>query len=120
MWKLADFGFSSDAHSKTFVASSSSKGTSGYRAPELLEDTGHYNAKVDIWALGCILYELATNKKAFPNDWAVFQARTSGSMPDIDLDEAAANTSDRDKLFVTQFWQKLFKKLNIQNESHVN
>jgi len=88
VWKLADFGFSSDAHSKSFVSSASSKGTSGYRAPELLEDSGYYNAKVDIWALGCILYELATNKKAFPNDYAVFQAKVSGSIPDIDLDNA--------------------------------
>jgi len=85
---LADFGFSSDAHSKSFQISASSKGTSGYRAPELLEDTGHYNAKVDIWGLGCILYELATNKKAFPTDWAVFHAKTSGTIPDIDLDDA--------------------------------
>ena len=88
MWKLADFGFSSDAHSKSFQISASSKGTSGYRAPELLEDSGYYNAKVDIWALGCILYELATNKKAFLNDWAVYQTKTSGSIPNIDLDEA--------------------------------
>jgi Protein kinase domain/Ankyrin repeats (3 copies) len=84
---LADFGFSSDAHSRSLQTSASSKGTSGYRAPELLEDTGHYNAKVDIWALGCILYELASNKKAFPNDWAVFQATTSGSIPNIELDD---------------------------------
>ena len=85
---MADFGFSSDAHSQSFQISASAKGTSGYRAPELLEDSGYYNAKVDIWALGCILYELATNKKAFLNDWAVYQTKTSGSIPDIDLDEA--------------------------------
>jgi serine/threonine protein kinase len=98
VWKLADFGFSSEAHSKSFQASSNSKGTSGYRAPELLQETGgHYNTKVDIWAAGCILYELATNQKAFPSDWAVFQYKTSGIIPDIVLDDAF---NDNDKLSI--------------------
>lgn len=29
-------------------------------APELLEETGFYNHKVDIWALGIIFYEFLT------------------------------------------------------------
>ena len=36
-------------------------------APELiLEDS--YNYKVDIWSLGCILYELCTLKICFENN----------------------------------------------------
>ena len=32
-----------------------------------------FNNKSDIWALGCILYELATEQKAFTGDWGVLQ-----------------------------------------------
>jgi NIMA (never in mitosis gene a)-related kinase len=39
-------------------------GTPSYLAPELCE--GHpYNKKTDIWALGCVLYEMMTLNKAF-------------------------------------------------------
>jgi len=43
-------------------------GTEGYKAPELVNSQSTYTEKVDIWALGCIIYELATGKKAFAND----------------------------------------------------
>lgn len=38
-------------------------GTPYYLAPELIRDTEtkfKYNSEVDIWALGCIYYELIT------------------------------------------------------------
>jgi serine/threonine protein kinase len=46
------------------------RGTSCYRAPELVHDFGeghefNYTNTVDIWAVGCILYELVLRKKAF-------------------------------------------------------
>jgi serine/threonine protein kinase len=47
------------------------RGTGGYRAPELLLEPSSYTNKVDIWALGCILIELATGKKPFREDWNV-------------------------------------------------
>ena len=48
------------------------RGTPGYRAPELLnEDHATFNNKVDIWAMGCILYQMVFRKKAFNNDYAV-------------------------------------------------
>jgi serine/threonine protein kinase len=45
----------------------------GYRAPELLTEMApSYNNKVDIWAMGCILFELAVGQKLFYNDYAVW------------------------------------------------
>ena len=41
-------------------------GTASYRAPELI--TGEkltYTRQVDIWAIGCIFFELAFNRKSF-------------------------------------------------------
>lgn len=69
MWKITDFGLSTYATSKKAVTTRYSRGTTGYRAPELLEEKPTFNNKVDIWALGCIFYELITGSKAFHDDW---------------------------------------------------
>lgn len=50
------------------------KGTSSYRGPELVREYATFNNKVDIWAMGCILYELICLKKAFSSDEAVLAA----------------------------------------------
>src|SRR5271170_3594529 len=86
-WKLADFGLSCEGSSKTNRPTQYGRSTPGYRAPELLESDGDatYTNKVDIWALGCILYELATRKRAFKNDWEVFQYRSLGNTMEVVL-----------------------------------
>lgn len=38
-----------------------------------------YTNKVDIWAIGCILFELVTAKVAFTGDWEVHEFAVSGS-----------------------------------------
>jgi serine/threonine protein kinase len=48
-----------------------SRGTSSYRAPEMLREASTFNNKVDIWALGCVFYEIIFLTKAFNNDFAV-------------------------------------------------
>ena len=70
-WKIADFGTSSQATSRRLQSTQYSRGTSSYRAPELFKDPPGFNNKSDIWALGCILYELCSGRKAFESDWAV-------------------------------------------------
>lgn len=71
LWKLADFGFSAEGSSKNIVVSTFSRGTPSYRAPELLQETPIFTRKVDIWAVGCIFYEVVTGRKAFKSDWGV-------------------------------------------------
>jgi serine/threonine protein kinase len=74
-WKITDFGLTS--HGTTTGASPTAlgRGTSGYRAPELLrpDDNLTFNKKVDVWSIGCILFELCTGTKAFRDDWATLQ-----------------------------------------------
>ena len=53
------------------MATENSRGTPSYRAPELLMEFPTFSDRVDIWALGCMLYELAVRRKAFAGDWAV-------------------------------------------------
>jgi serine/threonine protein kinase len=40
-------------------------GTTIYMAPELVDGEEAYTAKIDIWAFGCVLYEIVCLKSAF-------------------------------------------------------
>ena len=58
------------------------------------EESPHYTNKIDIWAIGCVFFELVSRKKAFVNDWVVCQFKLQGRSPqplisDINLDEKA-------------------------------
>ena len=71
-WKIADFGLTSEGTSKQAHTTRYALGTPSYRSPELIEDFKYTN-KVDIWAIGCILYELIFKKRAFSGDTAVLR-----------------------------------------------
>uniref|UniRef100_A0A1B0CS11 non-specific serine/threonine protein kinase n=1 Tax=Lutzomyia longipalpis TaxID=7200 RepID=A0A1B0CS11_LUTLO len=60
--KIGDFGISKIMHSK--VDTRTILGTPYYFSPEMCEGRD-YDAKSDIWALGCILGEMCCLKKAF-------------------------------------------------------
>jgi serine/threonine protein kinase/Tol biopolymer transport system component len=76
--KVLDFGLAKQAQAKTpsssaLTAMTSAKaltvegtivGTFQYMAPEQIEG-GEADARTDIFALGCVLYEMATGKRAF-------------------------------------------------------
>jgi serine/threonine protein kinase len=59
--KVIDFGLSKRAEGKAKAA-----GTPHYIAPEVLD--GNYTTKVDIWALGVILYVMMCGYLPFDND----------------------------------------------------
>lgn len=77
-WKIADFGRTTPGCSEGEEVTTNAHGTSGYRAPELIlpspsHEKYNYTNKVDIWALGCILYEVVVRRKAFESDWSVME-----------------------------------------------
>lgn len=39
-----------------------------YRAPELILASNFYDESIDIWAVGCILFEFMTRTPLFPGD----------------------------------------------------
>jgi serine/threonine protein kinase len=88
LWKITDFGITSEATSKRAITSHQGRGTDAYLAPEMIGDSGRYTTKVDIWALGCILYELINREKAFKNVWAVLEHDKSAMSMEIGVDES--------------------------------
>lgn len=61
--KLGNFGISKK-HNSTMSMANTLVGTNNYIAPEIYGNMP-YNEKADIWALACILYELAALQPAF-------------------------------------------------------
>lgn len=61
--KLCDFGFARSMSSGTHLLTSI-KGTPLYMAPELIQELP-YDYKVDLWSLGCIMYELVAGRPPF-------------------------------------------------------
>ena len=61
--KLGDFGLATFLQN-TNALLQTSIGTPFYLAPEVCRGQ-RYNQKADVWALGCVLYEMCTLKRAF-------------------------------------------------------
>lgn len=59
--KILDFGLSRemDATMTGYVA------TRWWRAPEIIYNWTHYNEKVDVWSVGCIMAEMITSRPLF-------------------------------------------------------
>jgi len=63
--KLADFDLSLPL--KQIIEGGVKYGTSGYQAPEILEDKAYSGEKTDVFALGVLLFNLATGTGPFRN-----------------------------------------------------
>ena len=64
--KIGDFGISKQLINAQYIYNTQ-RGTFEYMAPEVLTNK-KYNNKIDIWSLGCIIYELCTLKKCFEDE----------------------------------------------------
>jgi serine/threonine-protein kinase len=69
--KVLDFGISKSAmaghepEGRRFAHTMLPMGTPGYMSPEQIRACGAVDARTDIWALGCVLFELVTGISAF-------------------------------------------------------
>lgn len=84
-WKITDFGLTAEGTSRRAYTTQWSRGTESYRGPELLREGAVVSMRSDIWALGCILYELLFGKKAFPRDFHAFEFASNKRRPDIPI-----------------------------------
>ena len=90
LWKIGDFGLTTEGSSRRLIQTEQARGTMCYRAPELLNDPPVFSTKVDIFALGCILFELVSKgKKAFISDYYIheYKSRKRLSIPFLGVNE---------------------------------
>lgn len=75
--KIADFGSSKHIHERTGLWTKT--GTSGYMAPEYCNFMRHdpdyrdATAAVDLWSVGCIIYELFTKERFYHEEDKAFK-----------------------------------------------
>mmetsp|Transcript_32080 Transcript_32080/g.61738 ORF Transcript_32080/g.61738 Transcript_32080/m.61738 type:complete len:798 (-) Transcript_32080:136-2529(-) len=97
--KLCDFGFARTLPGGSNAKLSAYVSTRWYRAPELLVGDVHYDAGVDIWAVGCMLVEMLTGVPLFPGDSDVDQLwliiKCMGSLIDRHVDFMQKNPALR-------------------------
>ncbi|BED92926.1 MAG: Ser/Thr-protein kinase [Candidatus Paraimprobicoccus trichonymphae] len=78
--KLADFGVSKDMNMGGALAKTQI-GTPFYMAPEIFRKL-EYSYEVDVWALGCLLYEMVTKEKPFGTDYLTFMGNVVNNDPE--------------------------------------
>jgi serine/threonine protein kinase len=86
-WKIADFGLTAEGNKKIAYSTRLQRGTPGYRAPEIIIEH-KVTMKSDVWALGCILYELLSGEKAFFDDYKTYEYMQSNIKPIISFPES--------------------------------
>ncbi|MEO6809154.1 MAG: serine/threonine-protein kinase [Isosphaeraceae bacterium] len=69
--KLTDFGIAKDLDATALTGTGRTLGTAGYMAPEQIRGTPEVSHKTDLYALGCVLYELLTGQLPFTGKSAV-------------------------------------------------
>eukprot|EP00240_Pyramimonas_obovata_P004454 CAMPEP_0118943496 /NCGR_PEP_ID=MMETSP1169-20130426/38427_1 /TAXON_ID=36882 /ORGANISM="Pyramimonas obovata, Strain CCMP722" /LENGTH=366 /DNA_ID=CAMNT_0006888763 /DNA_START=214 /DNA_END=1311 /DNA_ORIENTATION=- len=96
--KLGDFGIAKVLTSESQMAHTAI-GTPYYLSPEICEDKP-YGPKSDVWALGCILYELCSLKRAFEGQSlpALVMKILRGKYPPIQYEYSAELTGLVSKL----------------------
>ena len=63
--KLGDFGIARDTHSADLTHQGMTVGTHAYMSPEQIVGDQDITGKTDLYALGCVMFELLTGRKPF-------------------------------------------------------
>ncbi len=68
--KLSDFGIARDTQSTALTAAGKTVGTMSYMAPEQITGKHPISAKTDLYAFGCVLFEMMTGRTPFVSETA--------------------------------------------------
>jgi serine/threonine protein kinase len=93
-----------EGHATRGVTTKNQRGTPCYRAPELFANKPTYTTKVDIWAIGCIMFEFMTREKAFKDDIDVL--RFSAGIG-VELDFSGSRFNDKTNTFLEALIRQL-------------
>ena len=66
--KLGDFGIARDTEATALTAAGKTVGTYAYMAPEQIQSGPAISRKTDIYALGCLMYEVLTGETPFQSE----------------------------------------------------
>jgi serine/threonine-protein kinase len=66
--KLSDFGIARDTQATALTAAGKTVGTMAYMAPEQITGKKPVTARTDLYALGCVLFELLTGRTPFASE----------------------------------------------------
>ena len=69
--KLTDFGIAKDLDGTALTATGRTLGTAAYMAPEQIRGTPEISHKTDLYALGCVLYQMLVGEPPFSGSSAV-------------------------------------------------
>lgn len=87
--KISDFGISRQSQDIYSNHDMTMRGTVFWMAPEMVDTTQGYSAKVDIWSLGCVVLEMFAGKRPWSNFEvvaAMFKIGKSKTAPPIPED----------------------------------
>jgi serine/threonine protein kinase len=62
--KIGDLGISKEV-TRITESTGETPGTANYMSPEVINGEKDYTNKIDVWAFGCVLYELITLRRLF-------------------------------------------------------
>ena len=110
-WKIIDFGCSSNGDAVIQTSTSSGRGSPGYRGPEIISEESFYSFATDIWAVGCLYYELRTKQKLFKGDFQTMEwAKSTDKVKSLPDEPCILDTwkSEQDLLsqMVHRNWEK--------------
>lgn len=66
--KLGDFGIARDTHSADITSDGLTVGTYAYMSPEQIVGDRQVSGKTDLYALGCLLFEMLTGRPPYQGD----------------------------------------------------
>ncbi len=66
--KLSDFGIARDTQSTALTAAGKTVGTMAYMAPEQITGRSPITRRTDLYALGCVLFQLLTGRTPFESE----------------------------------------------------
>lgn len=66
--RLGDFGIARDTQATALTAAGRTVGTYAYMAPEQIAGKPPVSRKTDLYALGCVMFEMLTGQTPFPAD----------------------------------------------------